>query len=244
VTDVPVVAILAGGLATRLGSKAYAKPKSMMDILGKPFIEYQLRQLSKQGATDVVICLGHLGSQIEDFVGDGRRFDLAVRYSVDGEVKLGTGGALAKALPLLGSEFLVTYGDSFLQLDFEGLILRHTKYTMSATMAIIGNNDKWDKSNVSLIDPRTIEYSSHYSGRKEFIDYGASIVNADAFKTHLKSGAWDLSEYFESISRDGKLGFYEEKKRFYEIGSLLGLNEFREYVAKGKTIELLTDTPK
>jgi NDP-sugar pyrophosphorylase family protein len=233
VTDIPVVAILAGGLATRLGSKAHDKPKSMMDISGKPFIEYQLRQLKEQGATDFVICLGHLGSQIQDFVGDGKRFDIAVRYSVDGEVKLGTGGALAKALPILGAEFLVTYGDSFLQLDLEGLILRHTKYAMSATMAIMRNNDKWDKSNVSLLDLKTIEYSSHHYGQKEFIDYGASIVNAEAFKRYLKSGAWDLSEYFESISKDGKLGFYEEKKRFYEIGSLLGLNEFREYVEKG-----------
>lgn len=230
----PVVAILAGGLATRLGSKAMDTPKSMMKILGKPFIDYQLRNLSNQGVSDVVVCLGHMGSQIEDFVEDGSKFDIKVQYSHDGELKLGTGGALAKALPLLGPEFLVTYGDSYLQLDFDGLINRHTKNTKLATMAIIRNNNKWDKSNVSLVDTKTIEYSSHYSGHKEYIDYGVSLVNSDALKKHVKPGTWELSEFYEAISKDRELGFYEEKNRFYEIGSLLGLKDFKEFIEKGE----------
>ena len=112
------VAILAGGLATRMHPVTQTIPKSMIEVAGRPFIEHQLELLRAEGVKNVVLCVGHLGEMIEAHVGDGSRFGLSVRYSFDGEKLLGTGGALRRALPLLGQEFFVLYGDSYLEIAY------------------------------------------------------------------------------------------------------------------------------
>src|ERR1700742_601567 len=108
------VAILAGGLATRLQSLTERTPKSLLAIAGRPFLFHQLELLKQQGVERVVLCVGHLGEQIEAAAGDGRRFGLSIEYSSDADRLLGTGGALRRALALLGDEFFVVNGDSYL----------------------------------------------------------------------------------------------------------------------------------
>ena len=97
------IAILAGGLATRLRPITETIPKSLVEVAGKPFVVHQLELLARNGIRDVVLCIGHLGEQIGDVIGDGSALGLRVRYSSDGSQLLGTGGALRKALPMLGS---------------------------------------------------------------------------------------------------------------------------------------------
>ena len=112
------VAILAGGLATRLHPITETIPKALVDVAGKPFILRQLDYLRRQGVGRVVLCVGFLGEQIEAVVGDGAASGLSVSYSQDWPNLMGTGGALKQALPLLDSQFLVLYGDSYLPIDF------------------------------------------------------------------------------------------------------------------------------
>src|SRR3990172_7010044 len=112
------VAILAGGLATRLRPITEKIPKALIEVAGRPFIFRQLDYLRGQGIARVVLCTGYLGEQIEAVVGDGHAFGLDVGYSPDGPTLLGTGGTLKRALPLLGERFFVLYGDSFLPCDF------------------------------------------------------------------------------------------------------------------------------
>ena len=95
------VAILAGGLASRLQPLTRHTPKSLVVVAGRPFIFHQLELLHSQGVRRVVLCVGHLGEQIEAAVGDGRRFGLDVEYSFDGSRLLGTGGALKRAIRAL-----------------------------------------------------------------------------------------------------------------------------------------------
>ena len=111
------VAILVGGLATRLHPTTLTIPKSLIKVAGKPFIFHQLKNLREQGITDIVLCTGHLGEMIKSYVGDGSKFDLKILYSSDGNKLLGTGGAIKKALPLLGDKFFVLYGDTFYLLN-------------------------------------------------------------------------------------------------------------------------------
>ncbi|MEO6740525.1 MAG: sugar phosphate nucleotidyltransferase, partial [Chthoniobacteraceae bacterium] len=99
--DLPV-AILAGGLATRLRPITEKIPKSLVDIAGEPFLAHQLRLLHSHGIQRAVLCVGHLGEMIERDFGDGAAFGIELKYSFDGPVLLGTGGALRLALPLLG----------------------------------------------------------------------------------------------------------------------------------------------
>src|SRR5580700_9679803 len=113
----PPLALLAGGLATRMWPLTENMPKSMLDVAGEPFIAHQLRLFRRKGISRVVICAGYLGRVIEEFVGNGARFGLSVEYSFDGDPLLGTGGALMKAHSQLGETFMVTYGDSWLDTD-------------------------------------------------------------------------------------------------------------------------------
>ena len=106
------VAILSGGLATRLGSLTEKVPKALLPVNGEPFVAHQLRLLAAAGVKHVVLCVGHLGELIQEFVGDGTRFGLTVEFSFDGPVLLGTAGAVKIALPRLGPQFFVLYGDS------------------------------------------------------------------------------------------------------------------------------------
>ncbi len=96
------VAILAGGLATRLGPVTERSPKVLLDVAGQPFAVHQIELLRRQSSTEIVFCVGHLGEQVEQALGDGRRWGVQLRYVFDGPTLLGTGGALRKALPLLG----------------------------------------------------------------------------------------------------------------------------------------------
>src|ERR1700684_3500726 len=106
------VAILAGGLATRLLPLTEKIPKALLPIQGEPFISHQLRLLAASGIDRVILCAGFLGEEIQKFVGDGSRFGLTVEFSFDGPTLRGTAGAIKQALPKLGPEFFVLYGDS------------------------------------------------------------------------------------------------------------------------------------
>ncbi len=108
------IVVLAGGMATRLGDLTRNTPKSMVKINGKPFLEYQLEMFKRSGFNRVLVCLGHLGKQIESYFGDGSRFAIDIKYSYE-DKPLGTAGALKTAGPLLDERFFTIYGDSYLE---------------------------------------------------------------------------------------------------------------------------------
>ena len=153
------VAILAGGLATRLRPITQTIPKALIEVAGKPFIDHQLRYLKKQGIRQVVLCIGYLGEMIQEVVGDGSAFGLHVTYSPDGRVLLGTGGALRQALPVLGEDFFVLYGDSYLPVNFLAVQEAYKASKKPALMTVLLNGDRWDKSNVVFEGGRLVEYN-------------------------------------------------------------------------------------
>jgi len=116
------VAILAGGLATRLRPATEKTPKALLRVAGEPFIIHQLRLLHSHGFRKVVICVGYLSEMIEAELGDGTSLGMQIVYSSDGSTLLGTGGALKRALPKLGEQFLVTYGDSYMPVDYSAIL--------------------------------------------------------------------------------------------------------------------------
>src|SRR3712207_8726735 len=111
--EVPA-AILAGGKATRLGALAAERPKALVSVAGRPFVDYQLALLQRRGLRRIVFFVGHLAEQIVAHVGDGSRYGLTVEYIHDGPTPLGTAGALRHALDRLAPMCWVLYGDSYL----------------------------------------------------------------------------------------------------------------------------------
>lgn len=224
------VAIIAGGLATRLRPITENIPKALIDVAAEPFICRQLDYLHAQGVRRVVLCIGHLGEMIRDVVGDGSKFGLDVSYSPDGPVLLGTGGALKQALPLLGEQFFVLYGDSFLPVDFAQIEQAFFDSQKAALMTVLDNSDRWDKSNVLFRDGELVEYNKH-EPRPEmtFIDYGLGVLSSRILDTYPAGQAFDLAAVYHSLSLNGQLAGYQVHERFYEIGSHSGLKETESY---------------
>ncbi|MEI7463193.1 MAG: nucleotidyltransferase family protein [Candidatus Taylorbacteria bacterium] len=223
--------LLSGGLATRLHPISHSIPKSLIDINGRPFIEYQLVLLKNQGITDVVICAGYLGEKIENFVGDGKRFGVSVKYSYDGDKLLGTAGAIKKALPLLQETFFVMYGDSYLPIDFKDVSRSFESSDKKALMTVIENNNKWDKSNVVFRDNRIVKYDKvNIIPEMKYIDYGLGIVNKKCFNNVKENSVSDLALINKDLADRGELLGYEVDNRFYEIGSFQGIEEFKKYI--------------
>lgn len=226
----PPVAILMGGLATRLRPITLTIPKAMVPVAGKPFVHRQLEYLSKQGVRHVVLCTGHLGEQIAASVSNGSAFGLHVDYSPDGPVALGTGGALKRALPLLGPEFFVLYGDSFLPVDYAPILAAFRASGRRALMTVLKNADRWDKSNAHFEHGVVPEYNKH-APRPEMrhIDYGLAVLSAQALSEVPEGQSVDLADVYHRLSLSGQLAGFEVTERFYEIGSHEGLLEAEHY---------------
>src|ERR1035438_3813128 len=137
------IAILAGGLATRLRPITETLPKALIEVAGEPFLAHQLRLLRRHGFERVVLCVGYLGEKIGAFAGDGRAFGLHVEYAFDGPQLLGTAGALRRALPLLGDAFAVIYGDSYLPCDYRAALAAFSESGKLGLMSVYRNEGLW-----------------------------------------------------------------------------------------------------
>src|SRR5271156_485383 len=226
------IAILAGGLATRLRPMTDRVPKALLSIAGRPFIFHQLRLLKDQGIDRVVLCVGHLGEQVEALVGDGRDLGLAIQYSFDGIELLGTGGALKKALPLLGDDFFVLNGDSYLPCSFARIQSAYESARRPVLMTVLRNDGRWDKSNILFKNGELIEYDKK-SRRFDMshIDYGLSVLSKHVFSPYRESTAIDLADICRDLSKAGKVAAFEVSGRFYEIGSPEGIRDTEEFLA-------------
>jgi NDP-sugar pyrophosphorylase family protein len=225
------VAILAGGLATRLRPITETIPKALIEIAGEPFINHQLRYLKKQSISSVVICIGYLGEMIKSIVSDGSQFGLHVQYSFDGPKLLGTGGAIKAALPMLGSEFYIFYGDSYLPIEFEPVENAYFSSNKLGLMTVLRNNNQWDKSNVIYENGILVEYNKELvKPNMNYIDYGLGILRADVFNSYPKGESFDLFKVYNNLSLKNQLFGYEVTERFYEIGSHQGIIEAEQYI--------------
>jgi NDP-sugar pyrophosphorylase family protein len=224
------VAILAGGLATRLKPITETIAKSLVDVAGKPFIVRQLDYLRGQGVTRVVLCVGFLGEQIEAVIGNGSASGISVTYSQDWPRLMGTGGALKQALPLLGSEFLVLYGDSYLPIDFASVEEAFLSSGKPALMTVQRNADMWDKSNVLFLDNVIVEYNKRApTPGMKYIDYGLGAISSQVLAKEDTGRPFDLADIYHQLSISGELAGYEVHERFYEIGSHRGLADAVDY---------------
>jgi MurNAc alpha-1-phosphate uridylyltransferase len=227
------VAILAGGLATRLRPMTDRVPKSLLSIAGRPFIFHQLELLKNQGINRVVLCVGHLGDQIRAAVGDGRSHGLAITYSFDGDELLGTGGALKRALSLLGDEFFVLHGDSYLPCAFAPIQSAYEAARRPALMTVLRNDNQWDKSNVVFRNGELILYDKQCPRPDmSHIDFGLYVLSSDVFLTYGESKVLDLADICQELSKTGRLTAVEVSERFYEIGSSRGIRDTEEFLSR------------
>ncbi len=225
------VAILAGGLATRMHPITKTIPKALVSVAGRPFVLWQLEYLRDQGVSRVVLCTGYRSAQIEQIVGDGSQFGVAVEYSDDGTTLLGTGGALGKALPLLGSEFFVLYGDSFLPVSFSVVEQAYYDSDLLGLMTVYRNKSEWDTSNAVFNDGQVLEYNKTKPRHDmAYIDYGLGVLSKSVVEHYCQEKVFDLANVYEALANARQLAGFEVFERFYEIGSPDGLAQTEEYL--------------
>jgi histidinol-phosphate phosphatase family protein len=202
-----------------------------MEVAGRPFALHQLDLLRSQGFRRVVYCVGHLGEQVQETLGDGSAWGMDLNYSFDGPVLLGTGGALRKALPYLGEAFLVMYGDSYLDCDYAAVAAAFRQSRKLGLMTVFRNSGQWDKSNVLLADGRIVTYDKESrSPELQHIDYGLGALQARVFEAYPPDQPLDLAKIYQDLLARDELAAFEVDRRFYEIGSPAGLEETREFL--------------
>ncbi len=231
-SDLFSMVILAGGLATRLRPLTTSMPKSLIQINGEPFIAHQLRLLAGKGIRKVVMCLGYLGEQIIEYVGDGHQFGLTVSYQFDGDQLLGTAGAIKQVLPHLDDYFFVMYGDSYLPCDYSAIQDAFLKSKKEALMTVFHNQGRWDTSNIEFLNGNIIAYDKKQSTiRMSYIDYGLSIFSKQSYDHVPLDEPYDLVPVYQALLHRKQLAAYEVSERFYENGSHHGIGELAHYLS-------------
>jgi NDP-sugar pyrophosphorylase family protein len=223
------VAILCGGLATRLRPLTTNIPKSLIDVAGRPFIEHQLAGLHKQEVSRVILCVGHRGEMLREVIGDGERFGMQIPYVFDGPRLLGTGGALKAAGRLLDGAFFVLYGDSYLKVDYAAVADFFDATGTLGLMTVYRNDGKWDTSNVVYEEGRILLYDKKNPAPvMRHIDYGLCMLKTKALERVPADQPYDLALLFEGLVKESQLAGFEVFQRFYEIGTIDGLTETRD----------------
>ncbi len=226
--------VLAGGLATRMRPHTLTIPKSMLEVAGRPFVDWQLERMAACGVRDVVMCVAHLAEQIERHVGDGARHGVRVRWAHEGVKLLGTAGAIRTTLELLEPQFLVTYGDSYLPFDYaEPLRLLAAHSDCDGVMSIYKNDGQWDASNVVADASR--EWVARYEKGQtdpafDHIDYGATALRREVIAALPLGEPWGLDTIQRDLARQKRLRACVARERFFEIGSPEGLAELDRHL--------------
>lgn len=206
----------------------------MIDIAGKPFLQYQIELLKKHGIKDIVLCVGYLSEQIESYFGSGKNFGVNIQYSYEKDQLLGTGGALKRAAKLLQDDFFVMWGDSYLLLDYQDVWNTYKNIKHDALcqtlMVVYKNNNQGDKSNALVQDNKVILYDK-WSNRSDlvYIDNGLSILNKKILELIPDNQIFALENIFKELAFEQKIYAYKTEQKFYEIGSFSGLENFKNF---------------
>lgn len=216
-------------MATRLRPITEKIPKLLVEVAGEPFFTHQLRLLKKNGLTKIVLCVGYLGEMIVEQYGDGSKWGVEIQYSFDGKKLLGTGGALIRALPMLGDAFYVLYGDSYLPVDYQAVGRAFLNSGKLGLMTVFENQEAYDSSNVWFENGRIRFYSKKEKiPQMRHIDYGLGLFHSTAFAGYPRDEVVDLAAVQTDLVGRGELAGHEMSERFYEIGSHAGLEELND----------------
>jgi len=228
------VVIMAGGLAIRVRPLTNNIPKSLISIEGKPFLQYQIELLINNGVKEIVLCAGHMGEKIENYFGNGDKFGAKILYSYERGKLLGTGGALKLAEPYLDEKYFLIWGDSYVRLNYKEMYGLHIKNSdnFDVTLAIFYNYRNYDKSNVIYHRGKIRKYEKNSKDKMKYIDAGIMVINKRILKRVPLGKVYQIEDLFSKLAAEKKIQPFLIKKRYYEIGSLRGLDQFTKFIKR------------
>ena len=226
--------ILVGGLGTRLRPITYKIPKHMVRIGNKPFLEYLISMLNRNGINEVVLCVGYLWEQIRGYFGNGSKLGVKIKYSTEKKL-MGTGGAIKGADRHLKDDFFVIYGDSYLEINYKKLMDFHKKFNKTGVLVVYGNKANTSvKNNVEIDELRNVvNYSKKNPNRgMEYVDAGVSVFKRSLLKFIPNGKKVSLEEdIFPKLIKRRELCAFKSRNRFYDIGTMQRLKAFRQVIS-------------
>lgn len=225
--------ILAGGLGTRFRPLTLKKPKPMIPVMGKPYLEYQLQYLKSYNITDILLCVGYLGEKIQNHFGDGQSMDMSITYSFE-EKPLGTGGALKKAESYLDDCFYLIYGDSFLPVNYSHIEGHFFAIDKTVLMVLYDNmKDTSVPNNVSLDNRGMVTQYKKDTGNclLKYVDAGVLALKKEILDSMPSEKKVSLEQEIlpNYIARQECAGFVTHE-RFYDIGTPKRLKHFETFL--------------
>jgi len=210
--------------------------KVMVPVNGKPFLLCLLQLLKGQGINDIVLSIGYLGKQVQDFFGSGKSLEMNIRYSEEKEKLLGTGGALKQAQSLLDDYFLVINGDTYLPVDYgevERVFLRRNK---KAVMVVYDNQeDTGVKNNVALDnDLKVIRYDKKSSSPGlGCVEAGVLALKKETLALIKEGQSISLEEgLYPVLIQQREMAAYVTSQRFFDIGTPQQQRVFEEFLKR------------
>ena len=252
------VVIMSGGKGTRIASVRNDVPKPMIQICGKPILEYQIDNLRACDLTDIILVIGYLGDKIKDYFGDGRKFGVNIEYFVE-DYPLGTAGALFK-MPQLIDDFLLLCGDVIVDIDFNRFITFHKEHRALASLMAHPNGHPYDSSLLvtEIAVPETvggmprdthrvIRWMSKEDERtyyKNLVNAGIELISPELLKETMKSFVPRHPETPDKIDLDrdvlkpnissGRIFAYNTPEYIKDMGTPDRLYETEKDIKSGK----------
>ncbi|MDK0661916.1 HAD-IIIA family hydrolase [Clostridium perfringens] len=226
------VVIMAGGKGTRIASVASDIPKPMIKIEGKPVLEHEIECLKKQGFTDIIITVSHLGNIIMEYFGDGsgvspitgKKFGVNITYYFE-KKPLGNAGALLKIKDLLKEDFLLLNADSIFDIDFNRFVKYHKEKGGLVTLFTHPNNHPYD-SGIVIADKNNVvqnwitkeeKRDSYYRNR---VNAGLHIISPEVLNIEINKEKVDLDrDILKPLARTGKMYVYDSPEYVKDMGT-------------------------
>jgi NDP-sugar pyrophosphorylase family protein len=211
------ILVLAGGLGTRLRPLTDSLPKVLVPVLGRPFLEHVLEDLARQGFRRFVLSVGFLAEQIEDHFGDGARLGCQLEY-VREDRPLGTGGAVRRALPVLGETFVVVNGDTLLELDLARLLSTHRREGQLLTLAAARVPDRGRYGALGVEGGRVVRFEEKQPGAGPGLVNGGVCAMNPALLDGAPAGPFSLER--DWLPRHaGRIAVFETRGYFVDMGT-------------------------
>lgn len=233
--------ILAGGQGKRLRPMTTQTPKPMIPFWGKPFLEHLIELLKANGIEEVILLVGYLHEQIEEYFGNGERFGISIKYSYS-PVESDTGTRLRNAYPFMDQTFLLCYGDNYWPLRSDELAEYYKFMGGKALVTVYHNRDQSTKNNIQVEEGLVKTYDrtrkkKHLNG----VDIGFFILNKHALDP-LPVGNFSFEEVIVSrlIAQNELAGFVTEHK-YYGLSNPERIPAIQEYFRPKKTVFLDRD---
>ena len=225
--------VLVGGLGTRLRAVTQDKlPKPMVEVNKLPFLEHLVLRLKACGISEIIFATGHMHEKIENYFGDGSKFDIKIKYSRELE-PLGTGGALKLAQKFITEKFLMVNGDTYFDGDLDLIEQVHETSKGTCTLTLTPKKITKDFGLVITADNKVMRFLEKGNSipNENKISVGYYILEPEIFN-YLPDGKSSIErEVFPKLAEAGKLFAVSVAGRHVDIGTPEGYEEFKRYVS-------------